>query len=97
MMWKMTGSFGKSVSEVNQLIHDVLLAKDFNVDDLHGVNILTEQNHFARSESDLHPDVCWDGWKEASVEIQIPSCGQNAEPNTFEVPGLLYWPLVPVI
>lgn len=97
MVWKMTGSFGKSMAEVNRLIHDIILAKDFNADDLHDVNILVEQNRFDKSESDLHPDFQLDGWRETNVEICIPFGGQSTEPNTFTVPSVLYQPLVPVI
>ncbi|KIK81966.1 hypothetical protein PAXRUDRAFT_46299, partial [Paxillus rubicundulus Ve08.2h10] len=46
MTWKMSGSANKSEAEVTHLVNDVLLAKDFSLEELQGFNAHTETKHF---------------------------------------------------
>ena len=106
MSWQLTGSDQKSSAETTRLVHDVLLADDFELEDLLGFNAETAIKKMDKSEAALAPSSPsadareWDGWKtEVDVDIKVPSHEKCTEGNgrTFTVHGLAYRPLVPVI
>ena len=103
MAWQLTGSGEKSSAETTQLVHDVLLADDFKLEDLSGFNAETAIRNMDRSEANLASDsksVEQDDWKtDVNVDIPVPShkkCSEGSE-RKFTVRGLAYCPLVSVI
>lgn len=103
MAWQLTGSGEKSSAETTQLVHDVLLADDFKLEDLSGFNAETAIRNMDRSEANLASDsksVEQDDWKtDVNVDIPVPShkkCSEGSE-RKFTVGGLAYRPLVSVI
>ena len=95
MTWVFTGSQQKSLSEVNKLVHGVLQAPDFNIQEL-------GNNFDARTETrcldDVQPPECaddpfhQDNWRQSSVDIKIPTRERNPTWNgkTFSVEALYY-------
>ncbi len=110
MCWVGSGSNQKSIAEVNLLVHDVLLAEDFKLSDLKGFSAIRENNRldegFEQNENpaaqfdDDGPSPLADGWCPATVKLPLPapkvSCPESEAP-VFEVPGLLYRPLLDVM
>ena len=80
MAWQLTGNGEKSSAETTRLVHDVLLADDFKLEDLSGFNAETAIKNMDKSEvalaldhqfTDSTPE--WDGWKtNVDVKIQVP-------------------------
>ncbi|KAJ7131818.1 hypothetical protein C8R43DRAFT_1133491 [Mycena crocata] len=100
MQWANTGSNSKSEGEVTRLAQDVISAPDFDPTDLAGFNAHRENRVFDDAEKAAKANgEPWmrDGWKEASVEIELPDGVKNAPPRKFTVPGLHYRPIVEVI
>lgn len=101
MSWMMTGSDQKSQPEVTRLVKDVMNAEDFDVHDLRHFDARTEMNRFNVSEdsADTISILENDGWKQAGVEIMVPSREKNLNGNghSFSVSGLFYRPLNAVI
>ncbi|KAI6118556.1 hypothetical protein EDD16DRAFT_1707349 [Pisolithus croceorrhizus] len=82
----------------------MLLAKDFNLEDISGFNAETAIRSMDRSEATLASDSNsiseQDGWKtDVNVDIQVPSCEKCSEgkERVFTVHGLAYHPLISVI
>jgi len=108
MNWMWSGSQLKSVGELNRPVHEVLLAPDFNVDDLQAFNARCETarldsaitsgriSHTATLSSAL------DAWRETEVQIPIPD-GRTHKHRTdppipyFSVSGLHHRSLTGVI
>ena len=98
---------GKSSAETTRLVHNVLLANDFKLEDLSGFNAETAIKNMDKLEVALALDrqfmdstPKWDGWKtNVDVKIQVPLCEKCSEGNgkTFTVPDLMYHLLVSVI
>ena len=106
MSWQLTGNDQKSNAETTRLVHDVLLADDFKLEDLSSFHAETATKKMDKSEAALAPDSQsadvreWDGWKtDVDVDIKIPSREKCTEGNgrIFTVHGLAYRPLVSVI
>ncbi|KIJ58305.1 hypothetical protein HYDPIDRAFT_141613 [Hydnomerulius pinastri MD-312] len=97
MRWRYTGSIVKSISEVNRLVQDVLLAQDFKVEDLKGFSMAKQNRLWDTKSDDTAPQS--DGWREVDVNIDVPTRSSSPSGNhrTFRVSGLLYRPLVGVI
>ncbi|KAL4068792.1 hypothetical protein V8B97DRAFT_2024706 [Scleroderma yunnanense] len=106
MAWQLMGNGEKSSAETTRLVHDVLLADDFKLEDLSEFNAETAMKNMDKSEVALTPDCQstdapeWDGWKmNVNVKIQVPLCEKCSEGSgeTFTVPDLVYCLLVSVI
>ena len=94
MTWLNTGSKSKSEGEAQRLVDKVLQAEDFNPSDLHGLNIRRENKLLDLLEKTL---PLLDGFKKASVSIEVPSGDRNIRPTKFTIPGLHYRTLTSVI
>jgi len=94
MMWLNTGSKSKSEGEVQRLVDEVLQAEDFNPSDLCGLNVRRENRLLDLSEKAL---PLLDGFKKASVSIEVPSGDKNVRPTKFTIPSLHYRTLTSVI
>ncbi|KAH7903969.1 hypothetical protein BJ138DRAFT_1187652, partial [Hygrophoropsis aurantiaca] len=101
MSWKMTGTNRKSDDEVTRLVKEVINPDGFNTADLSNFNAHTEMKHFDAAEETLEPNDIFrkDGWKEAAVEICVPTREKTSKGNgrPFSIPGFLYRPLTAVI
>ena len=83
-----TGS--KTINDLNSLVHDVILAPDFDTDHL--------QTFSANSEAkrlDDNPNCpSADGWHESSVKLKLPKTGSKYasedEAPEAEIPGILH-------
>ncbi|KAI6135369.1 hypothetical protein EV401DRAFT_1882007 [Pisolithus croceorrhizus] len=78
MAWQLMGGGKKSSTETTRLVHNMLLAKDFNLEDISGFNAETAIRSMDRSEATLASDSNsiseQDGWKtDVNVDIQVPS------------------------
>jgi hypothetical protein len=95
MAWFYGGSNLKSLSELNKLVNNVILANEFQQKDFIGFNAACESECL-----DKDPDgpgshlASQDGWIEISVKISLPADGvkhrSEAEAPQFSVPGLFY-------
>ncbi|KAI6102929.1 hypothetical protein F5141DRAFT_991013, partial [Pisolithus sp. B1] len=97
MAWQLMGGGEKSSTETTKLVHNMLLAKDFNLEDISGFNAKTAIRSMDRSEATLASDSNsiseQDGWKtDVNVDIQVPSCEKCSEgkERVFTVHGLAY-------
>ncbi|KAI0037921.1 hypothetical protein FA95DRAFT_1585536 [Auriscalpium vulgare] len=106
MNWMWTGSAAKSVAELNRLVHDVILAPDFEKDHLQGFDAKRETDILDKSLQDSGndgvPTMPGDGWRESSVDIRIPDGQRHSSPADrpipiFTVPGLHHRSLVETI
>jgi hypothetical protein len=101
MTWKETGSNLKSNSEVTWLVHDVLQALDFDIQDLSLFNTSRHTSQIDATQKVIPPDVVFgiDGWKHTMVEISVPTKEKKKEGNgrTFSVDGLQYRPILNVV
>jgi hypothetical protein len=91
MNWFHTGGNQKSEGEVNRLVKEVIGAAEFRPADL--ANFSVHQANQTLDQSDLgssHETTPFssDGWREVSVDIEIPVPSKNTPPKTFSVPGL---------
>ena len=100
MTWKETGSNLKSNSEVTRLVHDVLQASDFDIQDLSLFNTSRHTSQIDAAQKEIPPEDVFgiDRWKRTMVEISVP-IREKKEGNgqTFSVDGLQYRPILDVI
>jgi len=101
MMWKNTGSTQKSHSEVTHLVHEVLQAPNFNLQDLSNFNASRETARFDTAQKGLPPGDPFgiDKWKCTAVDILVPTREKKEEGNgqMFTVGSLLYKPITDVV
>ncbi|KAI0070884.1 hypothetical protein K474DRAFT_1687288 [Panus rudis PR-1116 ss-1] len=97
MEWMWGRSATKSQEEINSLVHDVIRHRDFKISDLDDFDVRRETARLdaALAEKD-------DGWKESTVEIQVPDGKPHKDDNdppvpVFHVPGLQHRSIVEVI
>ncbi|KAG2356724.1 hypothetical protein BDR07DRAFT_1380620 [Suillus spraguei] len=101
--WKMSSNSGlTSESQVTRLVHEVLKAKDFSLNDVpDDFNTHTEMMRFDASEATLDSNDIFqrDGWRESAVETLVPTRERNVDGNgqLFTVLGFHHWLLVAVI
>ena len=81
MSWFYRPSITKSITELNTLVEDVILAPDFNPQDLIGFNAVKENKvmdaYQVKSLDGPTPFSFNDTWLEGSVEIPLPCDGFN--------------------
>lgn len=94
MTWLNTGSKLKSEGEVQRLVDEVLHADDFNLSDLRPLSVRRENRLLDSSEKTL---PLLDGFKKASISIEVPSGDKEVAPTKFTIPGLRYRTLTSVI
>ncbi|KAG1751260.1 uncharacterized protein EDB91DRAFT_1045429, partial [Suillus paluster] len=100
MSWMVTGSDQKLMAEVKHLVNNVIKVEDFNLHNFEHFNLDVQTKNFDNSEDSADMGVLQrDGWKQANVEIMVPSKGKNPGGNghPFSVSGLFYRPLIAVI
>ena len=90
----------KSVTELDKLVNNVILHKEFNKVHLKGFNAIWELKHV--NEYEPYKELSTkDRWKEMSVKLRLPAeqtCNNSEEDAlVFEVNGVFYQPLTDVI
>lgn len=94
MSWFYSGSGKKSLSDLDNLVHEVILQDDFKKEDLEGFRASTEAIRMDNWVDEDPHFSAKDGWIESSVQISVPADrvrhdSEDAAPK-FEVPGLFY-------
>jgi Plavaka transposase len=101
MCWFFSGSNLKSLGELDRLVSDVFLAKDFCREDFVGFRASREGERLDNQGHDpLSRFSAEDGWIETTVNVSLPVDGRyikEADAPQFPVPGLFYRPLLEVI
>ena len=111
MQWFYGSLLMKSLSTLNDLIHQVLLTPYFNTNNLLGFDAAKEVKWLddfhpsapeeSSSQSSSQPKSLGDGWIEASVPISLPCDGvshsSDATTPIFHVKGLVYYKPMEVI
>jgi hypothetical protein len=104
MSWFHLGSTVKSNGDLDSIVHDVMLHEDFKQTHLHGFSAARENKRLddaaaAAAEQSI-PGEPPAGWKTGSVKIKLPApknCTAEADAPEFEVPGIMYRPLLDVL
>jgi Plavaka transposase len=102
MEWMITGSNKKSIGEVDRLVKDVLCAKEFRVEDLHGFSAQRENQRLddcSTDPVDSKLPLGGDGWIESDVTISVPTGLRDPSGKglPFSIPGLHYRSLLATI
>ncbi|KDR80175.1 hypothetical protein GALMADRAFT_62788 [Galerina marginata CBS 339.88] len=108
MSWYYNASNTKSLGELNKLVSEVILAKDFQPDHFIGFNASKESKRLGAERSippatstTSPPFSVKDGWIETSVFISCPCDGvrhsSEAIAPKYEVKGLFYRPPLEVV
>jgi hypothetical protein len=87
MNWKDSGASTKSDAEVNHLVKDVLLDRNFKLEDLQGFNVARENQQSNATEK---KSLFFNSFQTADIDIEVPSGARGVPPGIFSVPGLLY-------
>jgi len=105
MWWFYDSSLTKSLGTLNNLVHQVLLAPDFDTKDLAGFDAAKEAKRLdsfqpttpvegSSTDTNSGPKPLNDGWTEVSVPIYLPcdkvSHSSDVSAPVFSVKGLLY-------
>jgi hypothetical protein len=102
MSWFYNGSNLKSLGELDRLVDNVILAPDFQAEDLRTFQAKHEAECLDDwvDESDS-PFSAQDGWIETPVNISVPADGikhsSEADAPQYTIPGLFYRRLLEVI
>ena len=101
MQWFYNSSTLKSLSALDDLVKNVLLATDFKSEDLVGFHAAHKAERVDQSD---HIQSCFsadNSWIERSIEISLPAEGvkhaSESHAPKFEVPGLIHRQLLHVI
>jgi Plavaka transposase len=102
MRWFYSVSNTKSLRELNRLVKDVILADDFEKEDLEGFSAEREVKRIDSHQDDTSAIFAADdGWITAPVPIHVPAkdyCHKSEEEApVFEVKGLQYRKIVEVV
>jgi len=97
MSWFYNSSSTKSLGDLDRLVNDVILADDFNRDELQEFSAAHEVKHMDKGQADplgsIHFSAA-DGWHETSLEISIPcekvKFASEDDAPRFRVEGLHY-------
>ena len=101
MNWFYNSLTQKSLNDLNRLVHDVILADDFNADDLHQFNAQRETRRLDDAPNDPSSSFfAADGWHTTSISIHLP-CEKVKQPEDqapqFQVQGLHYRKITEVV
>ncbi|KAF7328374.1 GLOBIN domain-containing protein [Mycena venus] len=102
MTWFHGGSNLKSIAELDALVEDVLLKEDFDPAHLQNFSAARENKRLDDSTASAIDEApaAPDRWKTASIKIKLPTpknCVAERDAPEFEVPGLMYRPLLDVM
>ncbi|KAH9476132.1 hypothetical protein JR316_0011703 [Psilocybe cubensis] len=87
MTWANNGQTTKSHEQINELVHDVLLADDFNPKDLIDFEA---RNQNAKLDQAIAGSALRSQFTESSVDILVPSGTVSRPPVSYTIPGLLH-------
>ncbi|KAG2136440.1 hypothetical protein DEU56DRAFT_737272 [Suillus clintonianus] len=95
MNWFYNASLQKSIEDLRRLVDNVMLAEDFDREDLRDFNPAREAKRLDNAENDPSSTIfSSDGWHEASVNIRLPCEKERFDSEDdapmFEVEGLYY-------
>ena len=96
IQWFCSGTGQKSTADVQRLIDDVILHKDFKVEELQGVKLASKLKKLDAFESSLEGQ----GWKKADIKISVPCPKEKVAESQaveFKIEGLLYRDLTMII
>lgn len=103
MHWFYSSSSSKTLSELEGLVKQVILDKDFKREDLFAFNVVRESRRLDVIDSALAESLFTssDGWRKTSVKLSVPfervKHASEAAAPVFEVDSLYYRPIVDVI
>jgi hypothetical protein len=102
MQWFYDSSLTKSLGTLNDLVYKVLLAPDFDVNDLTGFDAAREARRLDDDkDTPAAANSIKDGWIETTVPISVPcdnvSYPSESDAPVFQVKGLMYRKLLEVI
>jgi hypothetical protein len=96
MTWMHSGSHQKSQAEVSRLVKDVMQAEDFNLKDLDRFSV-RRSLHALDNDTAKEAANFSDDWVKTDVTLDIPTKLKDDQPQSFNVPGFHFRPLVAVI
>ncbi|KAI0363587.1 hypothetical protein BV20DRAFT_1031111 [Pilatotrama ljubarskyi] len=98
MRWFYSGSVTKSAAELDRLVTDVILAEDFNPQDLRGFSAAQELKRMDECTDGSEAFPATDGWKRGTVEIPLPKAkvqhDSEASAPTLKVDNVYYRPFL---
>jgi hypothetical protein len=101
MDWHYRASVSKSAADLDSLVQNVILAEDFDAEDLRNFNTSREMARLDHYGSTDAPFSVKDGWKEGSVTLRLPNARyKHASESTapeFKIDGIHYRPLLEVL
>jgi len=101
MDWFYSTSNAKSSAALDQLVHNVILAEDFNREDLRNFSTTRELDRLDKYSDTSAAFSAEDGWQEGSVSIRLPNAKakhkSEADAPSFAVGGIYYRRLIEVI
>ncbi|KAJ3753853.1 hypothetical protein EV360DRAFT_23193, partial [Lentinula raphanica] len=91
MRWLNTGSRSKSEGEATRFVQEVIMANDFDRDDLSGFNAHHENQRADKAQlSQDGASTYLAQFTTTSVDIEVPSGQKGVPPSSFSVPNLHY-------
>jgi hypothetical protein len=99
--WFYSGSATKSKADLDSLVHNVILAEDFKLEDVKHFSADREMARLDEYGNTGSPFLAKDGWKEGSVKIRVPNAkskfaSESVAPE-FDIGGVYYRPLLEII
>jgi hypothetical protein len=101
LQWFYSGSGTKSKADLDSLVRNVILAEDFNPEDVEHFSADRELARLDEYGDIGSPFLADDGWKEGTVKIRVPNAkskyvSESVAPE-FDVGGVYYRPLLEII
>jgi hypothetical protein len=95
MSWFYNSSTGRSIADLDRLVQEVMLAEDFDCEDLREFSVSQEAKRMDRVSEDPNSGLFTsDKWCETSVKIKLPvekeKFMSEADAPEFDVEGLYY-------
>ncbi|KAJ3524831.1 hypothetical protein NM688_g8496 [Phlebia brevispora] len=104
MAWFYSSSSMKSLLELDHLVNEVILADDFNREELRGFSAIREAQRlddWVDEDSSASQFPVTDGWHQGTVKIPVPcereQHASEQEAPHFEVPNVFYHRLIDII
>lgn len=99
MTWHNTGSSQKTERELTRLAKEVLGVPDFKPEDLGSFDAHRENKRLdnAFTAEEISAPFSDDGWREVTVDIEVPVPIANTPPRKFAIPGLHHRSIIQVI